>query len=489
MGLVIAFLGVFGAVAWRVLHLIDNSRSVSAYKSLSLWLPDYESQDKPVRPERVVEFMAGLSKGESSLDKSRQGVWDALPNGYKGRLRVLEPKDYTLDRARACWDLAGCGPSASNAVTALMRVANEDPSLDVRTEAMKALGAIGPAARPAIPQLLGLFTNGGNGPLCYAPGWALAQIAPENETVARTLIDSLARTSPSGGQKAISVLDFEQPIDALGASDKLVLIRALGKMNPQTQEILAALYGQLEHGDYAARATAAEALGGTNPAQQETVLRLAEALLRSKDEVLPDGPVPVERFRVRPTDPPWHHHLPQARIADYLDIAKKLESVYLPDQGLGGWGLRLRIIWALSRIGPAARDAIPTLVREYENQTNILRFDAAAACWHINGPSSGEVAIFVSGLQDSDVEIRKLALARLSELASEFVEAIPLLTKALDDRDLLVRWWAVLSMQSLGPKAVSAMPQLKSLENDPSYRVRFAATQAVQVVQGMARHQ
>jgi HEAT repeat protein len=126
------------------------------------------------------------------------------------------------------------------------------------------------------------------------------------------------------------------------------------------------------------------------------------------------------------------------------------------------------------------------LVEESENRTNILRFDAAVAIWRIKGPSPVVLATFDNGLHNLNIQIRELALARLSDLSIEFPEAVPVLLNAMNDPDRLVRWWAVESITPLGTNAWLAMAKVRLLENDASPMVRFAATQALQAIQGNA---
>jgi len=254
---------------------------------------------KPIEHWSVTGLIQALRKGDSTLDHGAQAVWRVLPSRIQQLLHSLEPKRYEDYRLRACWELAERGPSASNAVSALMRVVEHDQDFWVVNEAIVALGAIGPPAQPALPQLLNLLTNQSKVWLSHRAAWALVGIDPKNSMVASFLVNALAVPWARSTYENISPADFEDPISAAGHYERWVLIRALERVQPQTPETMAVLYRELEHGEYGSQATAAVVLGGLHPVTSETVTKLIEALRRSGDERLPADPVPAWM------SPPW----------------------------------------------------------------------------------------------------------------------------------------------------------------------------------------
>jgi len=157
-----------------------------------------------------------------------------------------------------------------------------------------------------------------------------------------------------------------------------ISLPALAKMHPQSREILAALYGQLEHGGYAEQVTAAEALGGMRPADRNTVLKLIAALIRSRDERMPRdlGALAlawVDAYkrghdRLDSHDPAFVEVTNEiantaARLSVPVTPVARLGTICVPGEGFSGSGLRLRVIRALGRIGPAAQEAMPLLIQ------------------------------------------------------------------------------------------------------------------------------
>ena len=165
------------------------------------------------------------------------------------------------------------------------------------------------------------------------------------------------------------------------------------------------------------------------------------------------------------------------------DPLGKFETIFPSGKGFPGWGLRLRVIRALGRIGPPAREAMPLLLSECENRTNVLRFDAAVAAWRIDGQSPELTATFEQGLHAADPGLRQFAIARLAETGAELPQALALLIDGLRDPVVSIRVQVVDSLAALGTNALPALPALRVLTNDQTFLVRIVATQALQAVQ------
>jgi HEAT repeat protein len=178
---------------------------------------------------------------------------------------------------------------------------------------------------------------------------------------------------------------------------------------------------------------------------------------------------------------------PEDRASTFAFVERNpielVDVLFAPAQGYAGWGLRVRVIRALGHIGASAVDALPMLLRECQNRTNVLRFDAAAAAWRIGGPTPEVIATFGDGCRSSDGEMRQIAVSRLRDLGTESPKAVALLSEALQDGSTTVRKQAAESLAWLGTNAISALPALRALENDQAFIVRVFATQAVLAVQ------
>jgi len=498
--------------------------------------------------ESVGALAAELRAGNSVFDRIRQAVWHLVPPRLERALRLLKPtEDQTFHdrRLRAAAQLGLRGPAASNAVPALLRALRHEEFGDdqVIDEELLALGRIGPAARPAVPDLLRWLNGqlpaapappslrkvvtrvryGGTLPVSVSrtarpakPGtwtrgaaWALARIAPDDPQVRSELLKALGRCGVGDLDACIRPDNFNEPVlegwrpatwgatgGPMSPSEKRNLLRAIGRLRPQTPETLAALLDQLDHGEYAAQATAADVVGQMRPVCREGVAKLIAGLTRTGGEHLPDnreldalatawwkayerhfGSVPAS---VKDT--------PEKRITGawgggQRGLGEMVDTVFVQVPGFPGWGLRLRIIRALGQLGPAAREAMPLLLSECRNPTTVLRFDAAVAAWRIHGASPEVIATFEDGWRCADAQTRQLETARLKELAAESPQAVAPLMEGLSDPSRAIRLQVMASLASLGVKAAPALPALRALEDDPEPIVRIGATQALRAVQ------
>ena len=101
-------------------------------------------------------------------------------------------------------------------------------------------------------------------------------------------------------------------------------------------------------------------------------------------------------------------------------------------------------------IGPAAKDAVPALIK---------------------------------ALKDKDFNVRRSAAAAVGKIGPAAKDAVPALIEALKDKDIYVRIGAALLLSRIGPAAKDAVPALKAMsENDPVARVRKAAVAALKSI-------
>ena len=123
--------------------------------------------------------------------------------------------------------------------------------------------------------------------------------SPGDPRVATALVDALGQCQTEDTFVLVNEDDFSEPILEFWhatlrwpfmLSVKRNLIRSLGRVQPQTPETLSALFDQLDHGEYATQATAADVLGCLRPTPQGTVGKLVDALKRAAVDRLPgDG--------------------------------------------------------------------------------------------------------------------------------------------------------------------------------------------------------
>jgi HEAT repeat protein len=448
-----------------------------------------------------------LEREPSILDQAREALLQSTPSRMEIIRHLLAGVEYGKLHEQAATELGARGPAASNAVCALVRSLAHEGSVTAADAEFRALGKIGPAAHRAVPDLVEWLAKPPPDSL-RDPGirvweqgaaWALVRIAPEDPRVGTAMVKALAACAAERSRAWLRPGEFTEPTDLRNLPDsgnqgwpstRRSLIKAIGRIRPQNSQTLAALFHELHDGDYAAQATAADVLGEIYPTSPDVVAALTNALLRTEAEHLP-----AWRELAALTPP----HLDAAHRASFKvdpapevlmvfgeapdSIAERLDTIYFPGAGFPGWGLRLRVIRSLGRIGSPAREVLPSLLRECQSETKPSRFDAAVAVWRICGNSPEAIAAFERGLQASKLESRELALARLSDIAAELPRAITLLSYGLQDPDLQIRWRVLHLLGALGTNGASALPAVEALTNDPKILIRMSATAAVQLIQ------
>jgi hypothetical protein len=116
---------------------------------------------------------------------------------------------------------------------------------------------------------------------------------------------------------------------------------------------------------------------------------------------------------------------------------------------------RWPILQALGELGPAAKEAVPVLMKVLQNQV----------------------------LHDS-LGVRREAAESLRKIGPEAIAAVPALIEALKDKDWTVRSAAAKALGEIGPYAWNVASALRDARNDDNKSVREAAGRALAKVQG-----
>jgi HEAT repeat protein len=408
----------------------------------ALLLPAFLKGIKTKDPERQEMAAFGLAYlAIRSVRTSLPRGGDVIQAGGGGRI-PRTGKDLARRATAALLDTLQHGKEASarlaaarylggqvrrEAVVRALIGAMRDPDEDVRRQAVKALGGIGPPARAALPQLWKLVRTGESkewrdealravamitrdwrklvpfllrleredesgeraGSILFA--WEL--VAPRVEGV---LVDLLQSREPDRRRLAFRILDHcfsrpsEQLVPALAdvLSDKNVAMRCqaannLGKIGPVARVAVPGLLAMLKAKDRAERAAAIDALARIGPRGKKACAVLIAAL----DE----------------------------------------ES------------LRESAVVALARMGPEARPAVPRLVAALEDEDPLVRCGAAWA---------------------------------LGNIGPEAAPAVPALVMMLHSPHELLQASAARALGRIGPRARVAVPALRALSTDPRIAIR-----------------
>jgi len=189
------------------------------------------------------------------------------------------------DRIRAAEALGGIGPTAADAVPALIDALRDDDSA-VREYAASALGRMGPAAKEAVPAIAENLKDGADGARLMA-AIALSEIGPvaanavpalaetlkgEELALCRKAADALAQIGPAAVPTLTEALKYPH------SDSRALAAHALGRIGPNAAHAVPALVEALGDEASATRFAAAYALGRIGPAAAAAVPALIEAL-------------------------------------------------------------------------------------------------------------------------------------------------------------------------------------------------------------------
>jgi len=309
----------------------------------------------------------------------------------------------------------------------LKMLADEDEY--IRISAAEALGKIGQAAEPAIPELLKTALADSNSYVRDSAAKALEKIGHATNQVVSPLVTALESNDNSlqirqnaakalGNIGQIAIPAIPHLITAL--KDKEGCATALEDTD---------WWGILEYHDGDVRSTAAEALGKIGPDAVPAVPSLMTAL---KDQ---------EAF------------------------------------------VQIAAAEALGQIGPTAAQAVPSLMTALKDKDVSVQSAAAKALGKIGATAATAKAVpsLMIALEDSDLEVRYRAAEALGKIGTAAAQAVPSLMTALKDEDNHVRLTTVIviTLGKIGPDAALAIHHLITMLNDSNQDVRLYTIEAM----------
>jgi HEAT repeat protein len=316
--------------------------------------------------------------------------------------------------------------------------------------------------------------------------------------------------------------------EAIADRDASVRVAALGTLGVYGQDLdfplLEALPRALEDEEPAVRVAAAKALGSLRSGVEPVV----PALLRHAQQ----DPVPEVRGRCE-----WALAWIRPPAITAAVLPRYLEAIHSPESS---GSLRRTLIEILPRFGPAAREAVPALIRALRapagkgdgpdpGNQDLLRGSAAAALGELapGGPHAAEAIAALTHDLDHDLAIpaaealgkfgpaarsaapallrelrrardRKLAypvaafseaMGRVAAETPEGEEALVILIDYLDKKDnnSPVVFRLITAAGGFGPWAAAILPRLRGLTKSDEPQIREAANQAVAAIEGPGR--
>ncbi len=400
-------------------------------------------------------------------------VTEAGENAVPGLIEALKH-----DKASywACVVLRQIGPPAKAAVPALTEKL-KDSRPDIRIQGILALGAMGDAALPAVPQIA-------------------EAVKDEHTSAAATFVLGRLGKIPADAEKVMWV-------NARGSNPFLstVSIWALTSQHPEDPTLRRAatehLLDRLKDKDALIRVAAARALASLPPAPEITI--------------------PVWEKAMKDADTTTVHHvldalatLGEPAVPKLVDILEKHQELRVEvAYTLGQMGpaaaaatdalaklitdedlhVAAEAIIALGKIGPAAQSAVPALSAALKQEDEKNSHAIVFALGNIGPAASAAEPLLLQAMQDSDKALAAIAARSLVEIQPEAsrtqsaAKAVPVLVSCLSDPLPETRKAAAESLAALGPLAREARPALEKASHDNVKGVRDAAARALKVIQ------
>ena len=178
----------------------------------------------------------------------------------------------------------------------------------------------------------------------------------------------------------------------------------------------------------------------------------------------------------------WARQSRHAVVDDSVRALRQMGSIavpYLTNQlTLKDGPLQKSWLWIWAKLPTAVRVGLPQPVKAAE-----LR---AAAAWDLLqlGPAAKDaVPSLIAALKDDDFFVRLNAAAAFGQIGPQAASAIPALISALTNQYRGVRFNSAYSLELLGPLAKDAIPALKVTLSDSDPEVRAKAKEALEKIE------
>jgi HEAT repeat protein len=378
------------------------------------------------------------------------------PEAIVAASRVLERRDLGIQQCEIALDiLEGGGESGTMQLTRLLDI--EDPG--IRRFALFRLAEIGPDASPAVPALIELLAQE---PYFEDAALALVEIGSQTELLARLLVPRIASDDPSTRQSASKI------IERMGREAKATIPISTSKIapsmtsEPSGQEALRKRIEDLRS-------------SGT----ENNSLTLDEEMTLNSISM---GSIPMMKSSLASPNPT----VALVAALSLMDMKEIGDDRILPVliKALEGErdSLWHEAVSTLGSLGPAARDAVPTLIEEIDrSQRKRVAGDAhllMAVLGAIGPAKKDALGGLIGGLSDPWRTVP--CCFSLLEMGEEAREAIPELEKLLRDDQHPYPEWVAAALIALEPsRATKLLPIIgnelrKEFSPDLVYNIAMA---------------
>lgn len=424
------------------------------------------------------------------------------PSGeaMSGLLRDLQGTD-EVHRYEAIEALGALGPSARSALPDLEK-ALSDSDVMVRILAASALNRIEPKNALVTQRAVGVLAQAFKEESLQVRSEAEAAIAEIGRPAIPALIEAIRALDPDVRQSAASALGQIGPPAAEAVPELVRLLEdpnaavrseaahALGRIGTAAREAIPALIGRLSDPDGMVRTQAANALGRFGPAAKEAATALAETLAEDHPDCCCAAACALERLQAgaAPAAPALVKSLgnedSQTRAHVMCALVNLGEQVVpllveaLKEQQTRGWA-----VLVLSEMGSAAESATPSLLDMLSTEDPDTRREVLLSLGNIGSPSDAVVSAMARHLGDADRSVRQAAAYGLGNAGSAAVPATARLAAGMRSDDALLGILCARALARIAPNdertQMAAVSYIRDHLTHGDVPVRLAAIRAL----------
>jgi HEAT repeat protein len=328
------------------------------------------------------------------------------------------------------------GPKAKETVPAIC-LALRDRDVEMRVAAAEALGRIGPDDQSFAALLTAEADPDPD--VRRIVGVALARLYPALKDRVDAMLRAATTNSPARQPAMMSLMQ-------LRTADRDTVLMLVERLSDPT--------------DRSAN-LASSTLGRLGPAAKDAVPPLLSLLQESKDV----------RLRVQVINALGGMRQEERLVVPAL--AKRFVSREASSAE------KRAVTMALTRFGPAAREALPVLRAALDDRDVLMRLDAAAAVVKIDPQDAQAVPVIVAAMRQGDERQRLQAANLLSQIGPAAKAAVKELGEALADSNTGIAQQAAAALSNLRTEAKPVEPALVKATNHPNRTVREQALRAL----------
>ncbi len=398
--------------------------------------------------------------------------------------------DYTISQRSK---EALCKLNAVEAIPIYIDILSKEDNF-LKAEAADALGAIGPAAKAAVPALnkiteanrgyMGHAARDALRSICgdalYVPGFIEKLRSPDMKT-RRSAIAGLRMIRSPEARRAIPNLieilenETENEMCRIEAAQTLARLKAEDAVSVLVEIFMGKKTGP---GEFMLRREAARALGLMGPVAKPAIPTLMAVVEDESENV---------GYRCSAAKA-----LGQLKFADAVPVLTRILRQRGELRHIGQDShMRGAAANALGLMGDKAMPAIPVLVAALEDESEApgVRSEAAEALGRLKYEPA--VPALIKMLEEKDLrwgkhmasDLRKSVVRALGYMGPQGKTAVPTLIETLKDEETYVRKCAADALGSMGPQAKAAGPALKEALEDDDRNVRRSAADALKKIE------